>query len=106
MRIFIVCAIGALFTSPAFGADFEFEEAIAKERCQTQFPGDFFMIKSCIDLERDSAARIPILLESVPADVATTIATKCASMAFGMNSLFLKAGCIDLQIESWRSLNQ
>jgi hypothetical protein len=93
----------ALAVVPATAFAEGYPVAEVKAMCESQFPGDFFMQKGCIDLQRSSFDTRTQGVEGMPEDVATGIVTKCT--ADFPQDFFMQKGCIDLQSGSWRDMN-
>lgn len=101
MKTMICAVLVAATLSPAFAEDFP-EDAV-KAACERDFPGDFFMQKGCLDLNRDSWSTLDDTVASLPADVGAAILERCRRDFPG--DFFMQNGCATLQADSWKSLN-
>lgn len=102
----LLCAtMLAIAASPVIAGDEPelFPEDAVKAQCAEDWPGDFFMQKGCIDLQRESFNTLTDGVQDMPEAVATTIVGQCTTD--WRADFFMRKGCIDLQADSWRSLN-
>ncbi len=101
MRIFVPKSmIAALIVLPA--SALAFDQDAAQEMCKTQWPGDFFMQKSCVDLQREGFEGLPGAVSGLPDDVAAEIRATCAAQ--WSTDFFLQKSCVDLQREGVEGL--
>lgn len=98
----LICTIGlVLATSPAMSE--EFPEDAVKTMCAAEWPGDFFMQKGCLDLQREGWTSFPATVDGLPVDVGEGILALCRQE--WPNDYFMQQGCATMQVESWKSLN-
>lgn len=62
------------------------------------------MQQGCVDLQRQSHDSLPGSVTGLPDDVGAGILRSCKAQYPG--DFFMQNGCAQLQVQSWRSLNE
>lgn len=101
MRMLICSVALSCAMSPATAE--EFPEEMVKAKCATEWPGDFFMQKGCLDLQREGWTSFPATVDGLPKDVGQGILKRCRQN--WPSDFFMQQGCATMQVESWKSLN-
>lgn len=102
MRLFAKKSLlAALIAVPTSTLAFDIDAI--RETCEAKWPGDFFLQKGCLDLQRDSFVDLQGAISGLPDNIASKIRASCAAQ--WSDDFFMQKGCVDLQVEAWRALN-